>query len=178
MQRTLVLLAVTAVAALSACGKATETAAEKMIESQMAKEGGKAKVDLSSGGMKITTTDASGKVSQMEVGTAKVTEADLGLPFYPGTQPKEGEMTKISTPEGNAVTVMLHSPDAPDKVAAFYRDKLKGASQGKNFTDMSSGDTQVMMLIDDANKQHTQVSVMKADKGTDIQIIANKGTPK
>ena len=178
MQRTLTLLAAAAAVALAACGKATETAAEKMIESQMAKDGSKAKVDLSSGGMKITTTDASGKVSQMEMGTAKVSEADLGLPFYPGTQPKEGEATKISTPEGSAVTVMLHSDDAPDKVAAFYRDKLKGASQGKQFTDMSSGDTQMMMLVDDATKQHTQVSVMKAEKGSDIQIIANQGAPK
>ena len=178
MHRTMVLLAVSITLALSACGKATETAAEKMIESQMNKDGGNAKVDLSSGGVKITTTDASGKVSQMEMGTAKVSEADVGLPFYPGTQPKEGEMTKISTPEGSTVTVMLHSPDAPDKVAAFYRDKLKAAAQGKNFTDMSTGDTQMMMLIDEATKQHTQVSVMKADKGTDIQIMANKGMPK
>ena len=175
MKRTLALLTVVV---LAACGKATETAAEKMIESQISKDGTQAKVDMSSGGMKITTTDASGKVSQMEMGTAKVSEADVGLPFYPGTQPKEGAMTKISTPEGSAVTVMLHSDDAPDKVAAFYRDKLKANAQGKQFTDMSSGDTQMMMLIDDANKQHTQVSVVKAEKGTDIQIIANKGTPK
>ncbi len=175
MKRTLALLTVVV---LAACGKATETAAEKMIESQISKDGTQAKVDMSGGGMKITTTDASGKVSQMEMGTAKVSEADVGLPFYPGTQPKEGAMTKISTPEGSAVTVMLHSADAPDKVAAFYRDKLKANAQGKQFTDMSSGDTQMMMLIDDANKQHTQVSVMKAKKGTDIQIIANKGTPK
>ena len=175
MKRTLALLAVVV---LAACGKATETAAEKMIESQISKDGTQAKVDLSSGGMKITTTDASGKVSQMEMGMAKVSEADVGLPFYPGTQPKEGEMTKMSSPEGSMVTVMLHSNDAPDKVAGFYRDKLKANAQGKQFTDMSSGDTQMMMLIDEANKQHTQVTVTKAEKGSDIQIIANKGTPK
>ena len=175
MKRTLALLTVVV---LAACGKATETAAEKMIESQISKDGTQAKVDLSSGGMKITTTDASGKVSQMEMGMAKVSEADVGLPFYPGTQPKEGEMTKMSSPEGSMVTVMLHSNDAPDKVAGFYRDKLKANAQGKQFTDMSSGDTQMMMLIDEANKQHTQVTVTKAEKGTDIQIVANKGTPK
>ena len=175
MKRTLALLTVVV---LAACGKATETAAEKMIESQISKDGTQAKVDLSSGGMKITTTDASGKVSQMEMGMAKVSEADVGLPFYPGTQPKEGEMTKMSSPEGSMVTVMLHSNDAPDKVASFYRDKLKANAQGKQFTDMSSGDTQMMMLIDEANKQHTQVTVTKAEKGSDIQIIANKGTPK
>ncbi len=175
MKRTLAILALVV---LAACGKASETAVEKMIEAQASKDGTRAKVDLSSGGMKITTTDASGKTSQMEMGTAQVSEADIGLPFYPGTKPKEGGMTKISSADGTMVTVILHSDDAPDKVAGFYRDKLKASSQGKQFTDMNTGDTQMMMLVDEATKQHTQVSVMKAEKGTDIQIIANKGTAK
>jgi len=172
-------LALLAVIALAACGKTSQTATEKIIESQISKDGTQAKVDLSSGGMKITTTDASGKTSQMEMGTAKVSEAELGLPFYPGTQPREGEMTKISSPEGSVVTVMLHSDDAPDKVAGFYRDKLKAGSEGKQFTDMNTGGTHMLMLGDDKNKQFTQVTVSKNDsKGTDIQIVANKGTPK
>lgn len=164
--------------ALAACGKASETAAEKMIESQISKDGTQAKVDMSGGGMKITTTDAAGKTSQMEMGTAKVSEADIGLPFYPGTQPKEGEMTKISSPEGSVVTVILHSNDAPEKVAGFYRDKLKAASPGKQFTDMNTGDAFMLMLGDDKTKQFTQVTVTKTDKGSDVQIMANKGTPK
>ena len=150
-----------------------------MIESQASKDGTQAKVDMAGGGMKITTTDASGKVSQMEMGTAKVTEADVGLPFYPGTAPKEGAMTKISSPEGSMVTVALQSDDAPDKVAAFYRDKLKAASVGKQFTDMSTGGTHMLMLGDEKTKQMTQVTVSKNEnKGSDIQIMANKGTPK
>jgi hypothetical protein len=171
-------IAVLAVLALAACGKASETATEKIIESQISKDGTQAKVDLSSGGMKITTTDASGKTSQMEMGTAKVSEADLGLPFYPGTQPKEGGMTKVSSPEGSMLSVTLHSDDAPDKVAAFYREKLKASAQGKQFTDMNSGDTHMLMLGDDKNNQMTQVTVSQADKGSDIQIVANKGVPK
>jgi hypothetical protein len=172
-------LTLLAVIALAACGKASETATEKMIESQISKDGTQAKVDLSSGGMKITTTDAAGKTSQMEMGTAKVSEADIGVPFYPGTQPKEGEMTKLSTPEGSMVSVTLHSSDAPDKVVGFYRDKLKAGSEGKQFTDMSSGDTHMLMLGDDKTKQMTQVTVTQADnKGSDIQIVANKGAPK
>ena len=39
--------------------------------------GTKAKVELNEGSAKITTTDAQGKTSQMEMGSAKVTEADL-----------------------------------------------------------------------------------------------------
>ncbi len=176
MKRTLILLCVLA---LAACGKAGESAAEKTIEAQIAKDGSQAKVDLSSAGMKITTTDASGKTSQMEMGMAKVTEAELGLPFYPGTQPKEGETSKISSPEGSVVTVMLHSDDAPDKVAGFYRDKLKAGSAGKQFTDMNTGAAHMLMLGDDKNQQFTQVTVSKSEsKGSDIQIVANKAAPK
>ena len=176
MKRTLALLAVVA---LAACGKASETAAEKMIEAQIGKDGTQAKVDMSSGGMKITTTDASGKVSQMEMGTAKVSEADVGLPFYPGTQPREGEMTKVSTPEGSMVTVTLHSDDAPAKVAGFYRDKLKAQAEGRQFTEMSAADAHTLMLADDKSKQLTQVTVTKSDsKGSDIQIMAHRTTGK
>jgi len=121
--------------------------------------------------MKITTTDASGKTSQMEMGTAKVSEADVGLPFYPGTAPKEGAMTRISSAEGTMVTVALQSDDAPDKVAAFYRDKLKAGSEGKQFTDMNTGGTHMLMLGDEKTKQFTQVTVSKNEtKGSDIQI--------
>ncbi len=174
MKRTFLILSVIV---LGACGKASETAVEKAIESTMEKDGTKAKVDLSSGGMKVTTTDASGKTSQMEMGTAKVSEADIGVPFYPGTQPRDGEMTKITTPDGSMVTVVLHSDDAPDKVAGFYRDRLKGQAQGKQFTDMSSDGTYMLALTDDKTKHITQVTVAKGDsKGSDIQIMANKGT--
>ena len=178
MKRTLALLAATTVLALSACGKASETAAEKMIESQIGKDGTQAKVDLSGGGMKITTTDASGKVSQMEMGTAKVSEADIGLPFYPGTQPREGEMMKVSTPEGSTVTVTLRSDDAPAKVAGFYRDKLKAQADGKQFSEMSSADAHLLILADDKSNQLTQVTVAKGGMGSDIQIMAHRTTGK
>ena len=75
---------------LVACGKVTESAPEKVIESKLSKDGTQAKVDLSGGGLKMTSTDASGKTTQIDVGMAKVSEAGIGLSFYPGTQPREG----------------------------------------------------------------------------------------
>ena len=178
------LIGITAAAALlGACGKATEVAAEKtaekMIESQMSKDGTTAKVDLSGGTARITTTDASGKTSQMEFGSAQVTEAELGVPYYPGTKPAEGGTSKVVTPEGTAYTVSLHSADPSDKVAAFYRDKLKAQSQGKQFMDMSSGDGDAMlMLADDASKSAIQVHVGKAEAGSEIQISVNRAAAK
>lgn len=164
--------------ALGGCGKAqekaSEKAAEKLIESQMAKDGTKAKVDLSSGSATITTTDASGKSSQMEMGGAKVSEADAGIAFYPGATRTEGGATRIVTPEGSTVTVLLHSDDAPDKVATFYRERLKSQSEGKQFMDMSGDGTAMLMLADDKAKSALQVHVAKAEKGSDIQIVSSR----
>ena len=172
-------LAVALALALAACGKASETAAEKMIESSMQKDGGKAKVDLSGGSASITTTDAAGKTSQLQFGAAQVSEAELGVPFYPGTRPGEGQSSKISTPDGTAYTVGLHSDDTPDKVAAFYRERLKAMSEGKQLVDMNAGDgNATLMLSDEKKKSAIQVHVGKADKGTDIMIVANRGVLK
>jgi uncharacterized protein YceK len=160
---------------LSGCGKAQEKVAEKMIESSIAKDGTQAKVDLSQGGVKVSTTDASGKTTQMEMGSAKITEADLGLPFYPGAAPKEGAAMRIAQGANVSMQQALHSDDAPDKVAAFYRDKLKAMSAGKQLMDMSSGDGASISLIDDKAKSSMQVHIGKADpKGSDITIAVTR----
>jgi len=182
MNKVSMMLGVGAAVALAACGKvqevAAEKAAEKMIESQIAKDGTQAKVDLSQGGIKVSTTDASGKVSQMEMGSAKVSEADVDLPFYPGTKPVEGQASRFTTPNGSTVSVVLHTDDAADKVAGFYRDQLKAKSAGKQFTEMSGGDDNFSFsLSDEKAKSATQVSITKAEKGTDVQIMSNRGTP-
>ena len=171
---------VTTTALVAGCGraqeKASEAAMEKAIEAEMAKSGGgQAKVDLSAGRIKMTTTDASGKSTQMEMGSAKVTEAELGLPFYPGAKQVDGGATRISTGDGSTMSVGLHSADSADKVAGFYRDQLKAKAAGKQFMDMSGGDgNATLMLADEKDKSSLQVSVMKAESGSDIQIVANR----
>ena len=164
--------------ALGACGKVqekvAERAAEKAIESSLSKDGTQAKVNMSEGGMKVTTTDASGKSTQMEMGNAKVSEADLGLPFYPGAKPTEGSSMRIVNGNSTALQVGLHSDDAPDKVAAFYRDKLKAMSEGKQLMDMSQSDGASLTLVDDKAKSTLQVHVSKAETGSDIAIAASR----
>ena len=172
-------LLMTCALALGACGKAQEMAAEKVvekaIESSMTKDGASAKVNLSEGAMKVTTTDASGKTTQMEMGNAKITESDLGVPFYPGSQPVEGSAMRMASGEASSMQLGLRSDDAPDKVAAFYRDKLKAMSQGKQMMDMSSGDGAMLSVADDKSKSALQVHVTKEDKGSSILISSTKG---
>jgi hypothetical protein len=74
--------------------------------------------------------------------------------------------------------VGLHSDDAHDKVAAFYRDKLKAMSEGKQLMDMSHNDGASLSLIDEKAKSTLQVHVSKAEKGTDIAIAANREAAK
>jgi hypothetical protein len=164
--------------ALAGCGKAQERAADKMIESSIAKDGTQTKVDLSQDGIKVATTDASGKSTQMELGNAKITEAELGLPFYPGASPKEGASMRIATGATVSMQQSLHSADAPDKVAAFYRDKLKAMADGKQLIDMSSGDGASISLVDDKSKSSMQVHIGKGEQGTDIMLAVTRGDGK
>lgn len=168
--------------ALAACGKVQEKAAEKTvekaIESSLSKDGTQAKVNLSDGGMKITTTDASGKATQMEMGNAKITEADVGIPFYPGAAPTEGSSMRIVNGTSTSMQIGMHSDDAHDKVAAFYRDKIKAMSEGKQMMDMSQGDASSLSLIDEKAKSMLQVHVSKAEKGSDIAIVVSREAAK
>ena len=164
--------------ALAACGKVQEKAAEKMIESSIAKDGTQAKVNLSEGGMKVTTTDAAGKTTQMEMGNAKISEADLGLPFYPGAKPTDGSGMRLTDGASSTLQLGLHSDDAPAKVAAFYRDKLKAMAEGKQLMDMSSNEGASLSLVDDKTKSMMQVHVSKAEKGSAIALVSSREAAK
>ncbi len=175
-------LAVAIALALCACGKTQEAAGqkatEKMIESSLSKDGTQAKVDLSQGGMKVQTTDATGKTTQMELGGAKFSEADLGVPFYPGAKPTEGSGMRVATGDSVSLQIGLRSSDGFDKVAAFYRDKLKAMSDGKQFIDMPGDDAASLSLMDDKAKTSLQVHVTKADKGSEIAILSIRDKAK
>lgn len=164
------------------CDKIAEKASEKMVEKAIesqAKDGTKASVSLSEGSTKVTTTDASGKSSTMELSSGAASEAEVGVPFYPGAKPQEGGTSKLVTPQGTALTVNLHSSDAVEKVAAFYREKLKAQSQGKSLMDMNSGEGETtLMLADEKAKRSVHVHIAKASPGSDINIVVSQDSGK
>jgi hypothetical protein len=175
-------IALLAAAVLAACGKVSdkisEKAAEKIIESSMSTDGSKAKVDLSSGQAKITSTDEKGNTTVMEIGTAKVTEAELGVTLYPGATPVEHGATRTKAAEGTSVMAGYESKDSIEKVAGFFRDQLRARSTGKQMMDTSSNDTVVLMLADDQSNNAVQVSVTKADTGSSFQIVSTQKAAK
>lgn len=73
-----------------------------------------------SGGVSISTP--TGKI---KVGTpqAPVTEAELGVPLYPGAKQQEGGL-QITGEEGSMHTYVFKTSDSPQQVMAFYRERL------------------------------------------------------
>jgi hypothetical protein len=78
-------------------------------------------VNPSNGQLQITTPGG-----QITVGEKiPVTEADLGVPIYPGSEQAEGGV-QVKTPQGVSGTYVFRTADPPNKVMAFYREKLAG----------------------------------------------------
>ncbi len=170
------LLALPVAALLLACSKPSEPVndklAEKAVEAALSKVGTNAKVDLSAAGARVTTTDTQGNAMTMELDNAKVTEADLGVRYYPGATEKAKGTTRITTHDGTTVTAAYASSDPVDKVAAFYRGQLQARAAGKQFFDNVGPNGVALSLMDAQGGSSVQVSVDKTGTGTGIQIIA------
>ena len=168
--------------ALAGCGKvtevATEKATEKMIESQISKDGGSAKVDLSQGGATVEGTDKDGKSYKMEMGSAAVTEADLGLPFYPGAKPVDNGGTRIRNGAVQMASLELDSSATPQEVSKWYRDQLKGrAGEGVSVIDTARDDKGMQLAVVDSKKNES-ISVEVAaggESGSRITLVHSSG---
>ena len=115
-----------------------------------------------------------GKNIRMDLGSAKLDEAQLGLPFYPGARPLEGGSTFISSGDVSTASVNLHSADGSDKIAAYYREQMKSRAAGKQFTDTVDGSgNPALALIDTRAKSSIEVAVLKAEAGSTIQIVSS-----
>lgn len=178
LNRTLTTLGLAAaLATLAGCGKvseiATEKATEKYLESQINQNGGNAKVDLSKGGVTAEGTDEHGKAFKMEMGSAKLSEADVKIPYYPGAKPADNGGTRIKNGGSEMVSIELHTGDAAKTVSAWYRDKLKStAGEGKTVIDTAAEDNGMSLMIGDpkANESMT-VSVSPDGDGSKITLI-------
>jgi hypothetical protein len=168
-------LAVATTLALAGCGKTEEAVQEKMVEkmmeSQLEKDGGKASVDMSGGGTKVSTTDAQGRTTTMQIGNAKVEADEIGLPFYPGAEVLAEESRRMQTPESTMVQAALHSADDMNKVADFYREKLRAMSANKTMMDNSTADSVSMYLTDEKEKQSTMVSIRKENQRVRVDLM-------
>lgn len=92
----------------------------------------------SSGNVSITTPTGTITTGQNN----NVSPADLGIDLYPAVTTGQGSMN-MRTPEGSMVTAVYLSSDPPDKIVAFYKERLGDKAsvvQTSNGTVLSAGE--------------------------------------
>ena len=168
-------LALSLAAGLGGCGKVTEMAgekaAEKMMESAISKDGGSAKVDISSEGtVKAEGVDKGGKAYKVEVGQADVSEKDIGVAFYPGAKVDKG--SRIANGDQLMVQVELVSSDGLSKVAEWYRGQLKPRMAGNQQAMEQTTQDSAMLMVGGANDESLMVNITKdGDSGSRIGLV-------
>lgn len=124
-------------------------------------------VHVNSNGDGVTLSTKDGTITTGAAAT--VSEADLGVPIYPGATRREGGV-QINSRNGSMVTVVFSTADPMDKVVDFYRDKV-----GANASVMQSP-TGAVISSGDNNKQGVMITVGKDGNNgaTSITIIRAK----
>lgn len=99
-----------------------------------------------------------------------VSEADLGVPIYPGASRQDGGGMQINSANGSMVTVIYTTPDPVSSVVDFYKGKLGG-----NVSVIQTG-TGAMISAGEQNKQGVIITVGTDtnEGGTKIAIIRTK----
>lgn len=138
--------------------------------------GGKAKVTTEkSGGTEKKTIEIKGKegTATIEVDTKKkITEAELGIPVYPGSEVvSSGKYeTQTKTEAGSVEHHILSTTDDLDKVVAFYKSKLKGV---KNTFSMDQGKQKFTMFELGDDKEGLSVQIISDIKDGKTKTMIN-----
>jgi hypothetical protein len=158
-----------------------EKVVEKATESMLEKEGMKnAKVDLGDKSNTVSVTDKDGKQFTMGSGNAaQLNESDFGIPFYPGAKIDQSKAAKMVSTDAFQYSVEFGSSDKLDKIAAFYRDKLKAVTGDRKYMEMAEDTSKItFMLVDEKKGGMTGVTVEQADgEDATITLVANGKTP-
>ena len=125
-------------------------------------DGSEIKVDSSG----MTAKDAKG--GTYSVGSSDVSEAELGLPFYPGSAPLAGRDMKADAGGKKTFVSARSTSDTVDKVVAFYRDKIK---------EPTSTSTPEMSAVGGKLEDGRQVAVMAIKKEGKVEIQVSVSNP-
>lgn len=90
-----------------------------------------------------------------------ISEADLGLPLYPGAAHAEGGMN-IHTGDTSVVTAIFTTSDSPTQVASFYTSKL-----GPNASTVTSDNTIMLTSGHNDNDKEAFMITITADPKED-----------
>lgn len=143
------------------CGKATRVVTPE----------GEVTVEHHPGGGATATVTTEEGTATGEVG-AHVTEADLGVPLYPGaavehsvTWSAEGQQ------EGRLSQVRLVTPDSPEAVKAFYQQRLPKAQVA---LDMSTAELQMVQMLYEEGAVKRQLVITREKDADRTSIVISR----
>lgn len=140
--------------------KVAEKATEEAIEHD---QGGDAKVNLQDGHFEVKTDKGS---FSMKSGDTLPDGFPSDIPLYPGA--KVTSSAASQTPDGQGFMVTAESADTPDKIVAFYKDKLAGAFESKADMNMNG---QLMLIYQTADqKRSVQITATAQGAGSQISL--------
>jgi hypothetical protein len=157
------------VCACSGCRKAANEAMESAIESQIARDGGKANVQIADDNVSIKFQDEKG---ELRIAGGK----DVALPEdFPKDVPLYSPMTVVmanSQKQDERFVIQATSADSLDQVAAFY--KQEALKQGWEEESNTVVGADMRMLLYKKEGRSLQVMVAATDDGTTLTISTGK----
>lgn len=121
-------------------------------------------------GGNITVTTPKGTITANSSET--FTESDLGIAIYPGATQRKGGL-RMTIAGKTMVTASFLTPDSPDKVIAFYKDKA-----GPNAQTMTTGAGGMITMQNGANSVTVTVNRSASENNgeTQITIVNSSGS--
>ncbi len=134
-------------------------------------DGSKATVSTSKDGSGMTVQ---GNGTEAAVGTAaKITEQQLHVPFYPGAQMVNEKSMSVKTATEESALAYFTTSDDIDKVAEFYKEKLKGM----DFAKLQDGEAVNMFSKEykDASGGKVAITITKKAAAGPVEICIGWG---
>ncbi len=133
-----------------------------------------------SGNGTTVTTDSNQKTvtvrsseGTMTMGKGVVDAAKLGVPVYAGATQDEGALS-VTGEQGSAQMTAFTTPDAFDKVYAFYKNSMPAGSEKMK---VEQGDSSIAEFVTgDEKPGAVRTLVMITKKGDKTSIVITKGT--
>ena len=126
---------------------------------------------------KVTLKGNNGETTTIESNkNAKVTEAELGVPIYPGADVGDAGSWSMSGKEGSGSTnaCTMKTKDPYDKVYAFYKDKIKNPTMAMENKDADGKPVGMFQIVSEDKKTITSVAISEKDGETEIVVTKIK----
>jgi hypothetical protein len=158
-------------AGLTGCRRSTTITSDgKKVE--VARDGGKVTVETPEGKAEFSGDADQGRIKiespegSFEAGSdVEVSREELGLAIYPRATPVTS--SRYDTPQGKAYSVSFKAGDSFERVVAFYKEHMPGATA----IEFTGQEGRTASLSQEKGKDNWSVVINEAEDGTALTIV-------